>query len=435
MRKLSLLAVLVCMALTLTACANTDIGQYYQSAQLHLGCGDYEYAADLFEQLGEYEDAADYALYCRALLAMQEEDYTLARANLVAVNPFKSSGRYLMYLDALQAENANDLETALALYEKLGTFADAHLAAERLRTAIPEAAMEQGHELMANGDYEAARRVFLGLDGYGNSQALAQDCADALTREAYQAAEELAQSGDMLGAMSAFTALGDSLDAVNRAEACRAAIRADLDKRYAGVTLATAPALIEAYQTLGEDVAAKARITALQKRYGKNFELTAMEQPFLQLGTYPYAESGEEKPVLWRAIKRDGAMVTLLSVQVLDASAEAQTVSLTFSKKEQSAVSEVLLPAMADLTALDDRSCTATPYAMAQGASGKDGASPYWLRDSLENGLHPVIGADGAMTLSEADQAVGVRPMIVVDLEKVTFTAGSGTAEDPFCIK
>ena len=62
MKKMSLLAVLLCMAVTLTACVSSDIGEYYQSAQLYLGCGDYDYAAELFEQLGEYEDAAEYAL-------------------------------------------------------------------------------------------------------------------------------------------------------------------------------------------------------------------------------------------------------------------------------------------------------------------------------------------------------------------------------------
>ena len=62
MKKPLLLALLLCMALTLTACANGDIGEYYETAQLYLGCGDYDYAAELFAQLGEYEDAADYVL-------------------------------------------------------------------------------------------------------------------------------------------------------------------------------------------------------------------------------------------------------------------------------------------------------------------------------------------------------------------------------------
>ena len=96
MKKITLAALILCAALLLTACVDSDIADYYQTAQLYLGSGDYEYAADLFIQLGEYTDAADYALYCRGLQALEEENYALARANLEAVNPFKSSGRYLM---------------------------------------------------------------------------------------------------------------------------------------------------------------------------------------------------------------------------------------------------------------------------------------------------------------------------------------------------
>lgn len=432
MKKLPLLAVLVCMALSLTACASTDVGEYYEHAQLYLGCGDYDYAAELFSQLGEYEDSAEYALYCTALQAMEDEEYDLARANLNAVNPFKSSGRYLMVLDALDAEGKGDMEAALALYEKLGTFADAHLAAERLRKEIPEAAIREGRALMTKGEYEAARELFLSLDGYGASKTLAENCTTALNKAAYNAAEELAESGDLLGAMDAFTALGDTLDAAKRAAECLNAIHAELDEKYAAVTLAAAPKLIEAYTLLGEDETAKARIAELTARFGKNLELITKENPALQLGAYPCVESGEEQAVLWTAIKAEGSVLTLLSGQVLDAAAEPQAIPLTFTETEQSAVGEAVLPSMADLAACADRTCTATSYALAQGAANEDGKALYWLRDSLENGLHPVIGASGALTLPQEGTTPGIRPMITLDLEKFTFTTGSGTAEDPF---
>ena len=432
MKKPLLLALLLCMALTLTACANGDIGEYYETAQLYLGCGDYDYAAELFAQLGEYEDAADYTLYATALQALEEKEYDLARANLTAVNPFKSSGRYLMVLDALAAEEDGEMEAALALYEKLGTFADAHLAAERLRTAIPEAAIKEGRALMAKGEYEAAREIFLSLDGYGASKTLAENCTTAMNKAAYHAAEELVKSGDYLGAMAAFEAMGDTMDAAKRAAECLSTLRAALDKQMAAVTLATAPALMDAYAELGEDAAAQTRIKELAARFGKNLELITMENPALMLGSYPHAESGEEQGVLWRIIKAEGAQLTLLSETVLDASAAAETIAVMFSDAEQQAVSEVMLPAMADLAAWKDLACIATPYALAQGAATENGAALYWLRDSLENGLHPVIGATGALTLPAADSTPGIRPMITLDLEKFTFTTGSGTVEDPF---
>lgn len=432
MKKWSILAMLVCMALTLTACGTQEIGEYYEAAQLYLGCGDYDYAAELFEQLGEYGDSAEYALYCRALQAVKDEEYALARSNLEAVNPFKSSGRYLMYLDAVEAEADGKLEDALALYEKLGSFMKANLAVERLTEAIPEAAIKEGRALMGKGEYEAARELFLSLNGYGASKTLADNCTVALNKAAYSEADKLADSGDLLGAMAAFTALGDTLDAAERAAECLAAIHGDLDARYAAVTLATAPELIADYSALPEDETAQTRIAELTARFGKNLELMTKPGAMVELGLYPQAESGAEQAVRWRVIKQEGALVTLLSDRVLDASAEATAPAILFAEAENAAVGEVQLPSVADLALLNDRTAPASAYALAQGMTDEDGKAAYWLRDSLENGLHPVMGAAGALSLPADGTTYGLRPMITVNLDSVTFTNGSGTAEDPF---
>ena len=429
MKKTSLAALVVCAALLLTGCAGSDISDYYQSAQLYLGSGDYEYAADLFVQLGEYEDAAEYALYCRGLQALEEEKYALARANLEAVNPFKSSGRYLMYLDALAAEEKGKLEAALSLYEKLGSFYGCTADAQRLRTAIPEAAIKEGRMLMAKGDYAAAQKIFLGLDGYGASESLAASCENAMNKAAWDAAESLEKSGDRLGAMAAFTAMGETLGANKRAAEIRSGIHAELDKRYAAVTLATAPGLIESYLTLGADETAQTRIEELNGRFGRNLQLLTLPKPTVLLGMYPQAEDGEEQPVRWLVINKEGSMLTLLAESVLDASADAAPVLISFSEAEKAAVGEVQLPAMADLAGRTELTCAATPYARAQGA---ENPAAYWLRDSLENGLHPVIGAAGAMDLPAENAMVGIRPMMTLDLDKLAFTKGDGTTENPF---
>ncbi len=432
MKKLSLVAIVMCVALALTGCYASDIGDYYQTAQLYLGQGDYAGAAELFVQLGEYRDSADYALYCQALAAMQAEEYAVARANLAEVTPFKSSGRYLRYLDALEAEKAGNLEEALEMYDELGTFEDCHLAAERLRKAIPEAAFKEGRALMARGEYEAARDIFLSLEGYSASESMAESCTAALNRAARNAAEALAEAGDKLGALDAYRAMGDTLDAAKRAEEIRGDILSELEKKYADVTLATAPELMEAYRALEDDEAAQARIAELNARFGRNLQLLTMDAPLVQLGRYPYAESGEEQPVLWRVIRVEGSLLTLLSERVLDASAEAAAVPVAFTDAEKSAAGEVTLPAMADLAARTDLTCAATPYAIAQGA---EEIAAYWLRDSLESGLHPIIGATGTMTLPMEGAVIGVRPMVVIDLEKINFTQGDGNAEAPFRVE
>ncbi len=431
MKKLPLLALLLGLALTLTACTDPDIAGYYQSAQLYLGAGDYDYAAELFSQLGEYEDSADYALYAAALQAIEDEEYALARANLEAIAPFKSSERFLTWLDAAQAEEDGELEEALRLYEQLGSFRDAHLEAERLNKAIPEAAVKEGRALMTKGDYAAARDIFLGLDGYGASKALADNCTLALQKAEYADAEEKRDAGDLLGAMEAFLAMGDALDAAEQAQSCLAAIHAGLDEQYKAVTLATAPELLKAYETLGEDKTALARIAELNARFGRNLEVITKQEARVLLGSYPYAQSGEEHAVLWRVLKAEGSTLTLLSEAVLDASDEANPIALTLNETEMAAAGEALLPSMADLAGLTDLTCAATAYAKAQGAQ-QEGMPLYWLRDALESGLHPVIGANGALALPIPGVTAGIRPIITLDLDKITFTAGSGTMEDPF---
>ena len=189
---------------------------------------------------------------------------------------------------------------------------------------------------------------------------------------------------------------------------------------------------MDAYATLGEDEAAQARIAELNTRFGKNLMLLTMDAPLVQLGRYPYAESGEEQPVLWRVLRAEGSLVTLLSEKVLDASADAAAVPVTFAEEEKSAAGEVTLPSMAELAARTDLTCIPTPYAIAQGA---EETAAYWLRDSLENGLHPIIGASGTMTLPVEGAVIGVRPMVVIDLEKINFTQGDGSAEAPFRVE
>ena len=47
-------------------------------------------------------------------------------------------------------------------------------------------------------------------------------------------------------------------------------------------------------------------------------------------------------------------------------------------------------------------------------------------------GLHPVIGASGALALPEENTTPGVRPMVTLSLENFALTMGNGTEENPF---
>ena len=431
-KAIALLAVL-CFSLNATACVHRSNQEYYERAQLYLGCGDYEAATELFTQLGEYEDSADYALYAAALCALEEGDLPLARANLTAIAPFKSSERYLQVIAALEAEMAGDLEAALALYEQLGTFHSAHASAEALRTAIPEEQLRQGRALMSKGEYAAARDLFLAMDGYGQSAALADNCTVALNKAAYTAADELCEAGDHLGAMRAFLALGDVLDAPDRAAQCRAALDLALTKEAEAATLANAGEVISAFEAIGDE-AATAMAASLRERFGVNLMLaaSAADRPYVLLGEYPTGESGVESSLLWRVIRLEGAELTLLCESVIDASPIATPTDLSLTESERAAVTSVTLPSAADLATLSDLPCTMTPYAAAQGAAQLEGYALYGLRDSLESGIHPVVSASGNLTLPAEAITPGVRPVITLSLESYTFTAGDGTLENPF---
>lgn len=144
MKKGLMALALALVMLMLTGCGIASSNQeLYERAQLYLGGNDYEAAAALFMQLGEFGDSADYALYAKSLLAWQDGDLTLARHGLEALHPFKSTGRYLAYLDALDAEHAGDTADALARYEALGTFGDSPTRAQILREKLKEEQAEE----------------------------------------------------------------------------------------------------------------------------------------------------------------------------------------------------------------------------------------------------------------------------------------------------
>lgn len=435
MKKCLSLLLVLSMGLTLAGCACRTNQEYYERAQLLLGSGDCQEASELFSALGEYRDAADYALYAAALCAMQEDEYDLARADLNQVHPFKSSGRYLTYLDALSAEESGDLEQALTLFRSLGSFEDSADEAERIAKAIPEQAMHEGRSLMSRGEYEAARAIFLSLGDYGQARALVNSCTQAIAKRTYAAADSLADAGDLLGALSAFTAMGDTLDAPERAQALRDTIIEGLDDRIREATLSTAPTLMTICQALSEDPAYQQMYETLRERFEVSLSLLEDAKsgtPCVMLGAYPMGESGLESPLCWDVIGVDGAIVTLLCRQVIDASPIATSTDLLLTDAESAAILQSTLPAAADLASMSDLTCSATPYAVAQGVDGFGGTALYWLRDMLESGVHPVVGENGALTLPAQDMTPGIRPMVRLNLDEYPLTAGSGTPDDPY---
>lgn len=76
-------------------------------------------------------------------------------------------------------------------------------------------------ELMNNGEYAAARELFLTLSGYKDSATLVAACDEKLLEAEYNAALELLNAGDYQTASERFIALGQYKDAPEQVRICR----------------------------------------------------------------------------------------------------------------------------------------------------------------------------------------------------------------------
>lgn len=441
MKKILAVLASALMVLSAGGCATSN-AEYYERAQLYLGCGDYATAATLFSQLGEFEDAAEYALYCAGLQALAQGNRVLARANLEQVDPFKSSFRYLRYMDAADLESEGDLEGALAIYQSLGSFEDSADQTERLRAAIPERYLAHAKALMKASRWEQALGILEGLDGYGDSAAMIEECQESITQAAYDRAQALYNQGDYGDAMAAFEALGDTLDAKARALMCRSAMYQALERDYAAATLDTAESLMARFAEMEDYLESPARLASLERRYATNLTLlsAAYARPYVTFGRYATGESGLETPLTWRVVGVEDHQVNLLCEQVLDAMtvASATDFPLQTTTAEAEGVVSVTLPSRESIASLpeSDLPCEATPYALAQGVRHhSDGHAWWWLADVLTDGRHPIIWYNGTTVetgVDPAENSVGVRPLLTLSLDDYSLTEGSGTPEDPF---
>lgn len=271
-------------ALLLCGCAMSN-DAYYQQAQLYLGSHDYATAAEMFGLLGEYADAANYALYCQGLNAMAQGQWDTAKANMALVSPFKSSQRYLQYIDARQQEASGNLSQAMAAFTALGTFEDSHQRAEALRDEIPRRQLVRARALMDASHWAQAAALLESLTSYEGSAELLEECHEMLQREAYNQAARLYDSGRYEEAMAAFEELGDVLDADIRARMCRSAMYCQLEEDYATATMATAQDLMARYAEMEDYLASPLRLQALQERFAVNLQLTRAEKPYVRFAS------------------------------------------------------------------------------------------------------------------------------------------------------
>lgn len=408
MKRQALLALAASLLLLFTGCMPTS--HYYERAHLYLGSGDYRSAARMFRELGEYADAADYALYCDGLAALTDGDLTLARADLVEVEPLGSSSRYLRYLDALELSRDGRTAEALAVWDALGSFADSAAQAEMLRSAMLDASLSEARRLMTVGRYTEADALLSTLTD-GTAAALRDSCRVFLDHEAYAAAEALLNTGDLTAAAAAFDALGNTLDAARRARECRETLYDRAEQRYDTITIASATDLMADYAALGDFRQSEARAAALEARFGITLRLLhdAAAHPWVQWSAW------QGEPLRWRVLCADGDDVTLLCSRSLPACPD-DPAALPAGLPDG-----CRLPCFAELGLMD------------AGLRRCDGLPAWWLGDLTPAGTRLLVrGGRLAVSGDQPDDTIGVRPVLTLNADALALTDGDGSEADPF---
>ena len=178
---------------------------------------------------------------------------------------------------------------------------------------------------------------------------------------------------------------------------------------------------------------------------------------YVLFGHYPHSADGTEEPILWRVLEGDAESALLISLRVLDcrqaeksldAFASWETSSLSqwltgdflraaFSRQEQAALlpgitlptSEMMKDELLGFGSNASRRAAATPYAIKNGAE-REGS--YWLSSVSSSNRYSLrrTMSDGALGYSAVTRALGIRPVIRIDLS-LTEINGAGTREDP----
>lgn len=215
----------------------------------------------------------------------------------------------------------------------------------------------------------------------------------------------------------------------------------------------------------------------------------SLKYQYVQLGQYPYTESGEIRPVLWRVLDvRDGQML-LLTEYVIDTSQiifetdqkiienhsyrrintfaesdlmpelnttymdrlfgddpirnamipEGENGKLFILSKEQFMNTDYGFPHIEGFVQ-PTRQAKGTPYAVAQRnlyVEGSNGKSTYWV--STVRGADGykmfLVGYDGHISAGAYTRVnVGLRLSVRLDLSMISVTSGRGTMDDPFTI-
>ena len=200
---------------------------------------------------------------------------------------------------------------------------------------------------------------------------------------------------------------------------------------------------------------------------------------YVTFGTYPTEEDGTTRPILWRVLQSADAEAYLMTEYILFASPvhadylhykgwessdlyailNGEFMQEAFTAAEQQVllqrtednalvtlahIEDMRNPAYGFSTNADRYHCEGTPWAKREREpkkltlmcySPKYQYSPWWSRTVSESNplQHRDTKQDGALgRLSVGNPDVGVRPVVYVDLAKLSIAGGSGSMSDPW---
>lgn len=167
-KKTALAAMGLCAALMLTGCGKSDAAKY-EDAQKLVREGAYDEAITAFTEIDGYEDSGKYLMYIKAIQMAENGQRDLAVSTLTTLGDFADSKMLAIYYQAQEDEAKQEYESADTLYRTIATFKD---SAERI-AAIPDLILDRD---FANSKIQVER--------YGDCSAMI-----ALLEETYSADE------------------------------------------------------------------------------------------------------------------------------------------------------------------------------------------------------------------------------------------------------
>ena len=208
LKRLLAAALLLAIALCLTACRESEESRYGRADRL-LDEGKYAEAAKLFGELGAYGDAEKSARNAKAAAAAESGDYATAISALKSLGNFRDCPMMIAYWTARQYEaRATDVDwsprvMAAEAYDTVALFLDSRERAENCRRTVYDEAVR----LAGTGQYAESMEMLAALHDYEDSETLLK----------YYGAFSLEQNNEFAEASRAFSALGDYQDSKEQA--------------------------------------------------------------------------------------------------------------------------------------------------------------------------------------------------------------------------